>query len=156
MQLRNFDDSDLEAIHAMDQICFRRGIAYSREELDWYAHHPAVLTVIAEDDFSLAGFAMAEITKKRKESSGHVITIDVHPRARRKGTGRMLMAAIEDWLRQHKIGSCSLEVAVDDPGALRFYRQIDYMQAGKLQGYYMGTLDAYVLRKSLTDSVAAL
>jgi ribosomal-protein-alanine N-acetyltransferase len=147
--LRRFREEDLETLFALDQLCFRAGISYSKNELAFYAHHPAVLTLVAEDDRRIAGFAMADVARARRELSGHVITIDVHPESRRSGVGRLLMAGIEDWLREREIPVCSLEVAIDDPGALNFYQKLSYELVGKIRGYYMGTLDAYVLRKTL-------
>ncbi len=152
VRLRLFEPDDLPAVYALDQICFRKGISYSVEQLADLTGVPSGTTLIAEtDELNIAGFCVVHLERRSKATVGHVITIDVHPQARKQGVGSVLMQAQEAILVSLGIWHCVLEVAVDDPGAQEFYARLGYQVTSRLRGYYMGRLDAIMMEKSLRD-----
>lgn len=158
VRLRRFTAADIPAMHALDRSCFRKGISYTLEELQYFTRHPCSFSLIAETGAQpVAGFFIAERTVHHGQIAGHIITIDVHPECRRQGIGRTLMEAMEQQLRKYGARCCVLEVAVDDPGAQEFYSRLGYRAVSRLRGYYMDTLDAIVMEKDfpLEDPKAA-
>lgn len=134
----------------LDRACFRQGISYSRAEMAGLLRRKGSFCLIAEETSGvLAGFAIAELPARNCERRGQIITIDIAEDFRRRGIGRMLMAALEGQLIERGAVRCTLEVAVDDPGAQEFYASLDYMPVARIAGYYMGTLDALVMEKKL-------
>jgi ribosomal-protein-alanine N-acetyltransferase len=141
---------DMDALYALDCLCFRPGIAYSRSELRFFLNHPRSLSFIAETaPGSIAGFAIVETYPSGGKNLGHIITIDVDPVLRRHGIGLLLMDAMERRLRDAGAVAVRLEVAVDNAPAQNFYHRLGYRQTGRIRGFYMGTLDALTMEKEL-------
>ena len=151
IRLRSVEIADLDALFALDRECFQPGIAYSRADLRYYLGHPRSVSVLAEDDATgtIVGFAIAETYLEKGKPVGHVITIDVRSSSRRHGIGRLLMDSILEQLRAAAATAVRLEVAVDNAGALNFYRRIGFTQTGRIRGYYLGRLDAIAMEMRL-------
>lgn len=157
IHLRGVERPDLDALFALDQACFRPGIAYSRADLGYYLSHPRSISIVAEDDAtkSLPGFVIAETHLEEGRRIGHIITIDVAPAARKSGLGRMLMEAMLDRLGTLGTAMVRLEVAIDNAVAQCFYQRLGFSCTGRIAGFYMGKLDALVMEKSLSPCVDA-
>jgi [ribosomal protein S18]-alanine N-acetyltransferase len=150
VRLRSFAPKDLPAIYLLDRDCFRQGISYSQAEMAGLLRRKGAFCLIAEDTSgALAGFAIGELPARSSGVRGQIITIDVAANFRRRGIGRMLMAALEGQLVERGAIWCTLEVAVDDAGAQEFYANQGYTLVSSISGYYMGTLDALVMEKNL-------
>ncbi len=83
-------------------------------------------------------------------ATGHVITIDVDPSARRAGVGSLLLQAAEDRLRSEGARAVGLETAVDNIAALAFYKRHGYNVVRTWPRYYSNGVDALVMRKELS------
>ncbi len=140
----------------MDQICFDPQLAYSRPELAVYMRRPGAFTLVAESatgeasqnggvQSKILGFIVAEARRR----TGHIITIDVLPEARRAGIGSSLLQAAEDRLRQAGAETVALETAVNNMAAIQFYKRKEYFVEKTMPGYYSNQLDALVMRKDL-------
>ena len=152
-RLRPFQLTDLGALYRVDQVCFSSGIAYSKGELRYYLQHSNSFTLVAETASGvIAGFCTGQPHQDEGNPAGHIITIDVLPEARRQGTGRLLLQAIEEHFRCRGAVSMRLEVAVDNLAAQAFYRSMGYAQLGRIPGYYNGKLDALVLGKAFSGN----
>ena len=144
--IRDYKPADFEALWRMDQECFAPGIAYSKAELRSYVRHEGAFTLVAADaeTGSMAGFIVVH-----GGPWGHVITIDVLAGARRSGVGSMLLRAAEERLRAAGSRAVGLETAVDNLGALSFYKRHGYSVMRSWPRYYSNGVDALVLRKEL-------
>ena len=146
-KLRDFNAEDLDALWRLDQNCFPPGISYSKPELRSYIRRPGSFTLVATDanQDSVAGFIVVQCGP-----TGHVITIDVDPAARRAGIGSLLLQAAEDRLRREGSRAAGLETAVDNLAALAFYKRHGYNVVRTWPRYYSNGVDALVMRKELT------
>lgn len=99
------------------------------------------------------GFIVAELERKGKQGGrpGHIITIDVIPEGRRSGIGSALLDAAERQLADMGANSVTLETAVNNETALRFYKRKGYFVETTTPRYYSNQLDAFVMRKELVD-----
>jgi len=143
--IRDFNPEDFETLWRIDQACFPPGISYSRQELKTYLRSRGAFTLVAEDGKGqAAGFIVAH-----GASVGHIITIDVMSAARRSGLGSQLLREAEK--RLHAAGSVvvGLETAVDNVGALAFYKRHGYSVVGTWPRYYSNGVDALMLEKRL-------
>src|ERR1700756_4747738 len=87
--IREFRPEDFETLWRMDQECFPPGISYSKRELRSFMRHRGSFTLVATDvKEELQGFIVAHCG-----ATGHVVTIDVGPHARRSGVGSLLLRA---------------------------------------------------------------
>jgi ribosomal-protein-alanine N-acetyltransferase len=150
IRIRRIEREDLDELFALDKICFRPGIAYSRADLSYFTRHPRSLPLAAVDSSGkLVGFAIAESHFESGNRVGHIVTIDVAPDARRKGIGRQLMLAMMESLIAAHAVALRLEVAVDNLEAQSFYAQLGFVITGRIPGFYLGTLDALTMERSL-------
>lgn len=153
IRLRSFQQADLERLYRIDQVCFPPGIAYSKAELRYFIQHPRSFAIVAEDGPGrIAGFCVAQESMLEGTRLGHIITIDVLPEARKQGTGRALMEAVETRFRVLDIERVRLEVAVDNLEAQAFYQKMGFEAAGRIRGYYLGRLDALVMEKEFSEN----
>lgn len=158
--MREYEPADFEALWRLDQACFPPGIAYSRRELMTYIVRRTSFTLIAEQQEpngrdlhsrdAVGGFITADVGRGGR---GHVITIDVAPAARRSGLGSLLLGSAEERLREAGCTEVRLETAVDNVGALAFYKRLGYFLTNTLPQYYANGLDAFVLKKELRSAV---
>jgi len=155
--LREFRREDFESLWRIDQQCFTPGIAYSRMELAAYIRLRNSFTLIAEarqgpghdqleSRHNILGFIVAQA---KRGGMGHILTIDVLPSSQRLGVGSRLLTAAEDRLRAAPWARVVLETAVDNSGALAFYKRHDYNVVETRPRYYANGVDALVLEKAL-------
>ena len=154
-RLRDYQDRDFEVLWAIDQQCFAPGIAYSRRELSIYIRRRGAFTIIAESEAAdgvkgsgVAGFIVAEANRR---GVGHIISIDVLPTNRRFGLGSTLLASAEARLKTANCHTVVLETAVDNTGALSFYKRRGYDILKTSPRYYSNGIDAFVLGKRLAS-----
>jgi ribosomal-protein-alanine N-acetyltransferase len=154
--LREFKREDFEILWDIDQKCFPPEISYSRLELAAYIRRRGSLTMVAEsadaqrEAPAILGFIVAEVDLR---GIGHIITIHVVAAARRFGIGARLLDAAEVGLRAAQCRCVRLETAVDNLGALAFYKRRGYFLEKTVPHYYSNGMDALVLRKDLLAQV---
>jgi ribosomal-protein-alanine N-acetyltransferase len=156
--IRDFHSSDFEALWRIDQQCFAPGISYSKAELAAYMRVPGSFTVLAQGEeveqgrptpansAETVGFAVGNCGRK---GIGHLITLDVLPKAQRSGLGTALLRAAEEHFRAGRCKLVRLEAAVNNISALCFYKRHGYSVVQTIPGYYPDGVDAYVLKKDL-------
>jgi ribosomal-protein-alanine N-acetyltransferase len=139
---------DLDAIFAIDTVCFPPEIAYPREFLRQLLCSPTSVPRVAVQGGELAGFAILEMRKQGLRPVGELVTIDVLEAARRKGVGQALHAAIERAVQQRGGRKIRLQVSVENAAAQRFYQRLGYRTRGRIPRYYNNTIDAWWMEKS--------
>ena len=77
-----------------------------------------------------------------------IITIGVHPDARRTGIGVALLGVMEADLKKSGVKHIFLEVAADNTPARALYEQNGFVQIGVRPRYYDG-VDAIMMRKDI-------
>lgn len=160
--MREYQKGDLEELLRIDSKCFDPEIAYSRAELQSYIQRKGSFSIIAEIEplaetilsreseaqlarkRSIAGFVVVEYLQ---HGYGHVITIDVLPDYRREHLGTLLLEAAEERVRKLGGFMMVLETAVDNRGALAFYKRHSYNVVRTLPRYYARKLDGLFLTK---------
>jgi [ribosomal protein S18]-alanine N-acetyltransferase len=145
-ELREYVPADFEQLWSLDQRCFPREIAYSREELAYYLRSPGAVCLLAGENKEVTGFILGHRTR---EDAGHIVTLDVDAQYRRVGLGSTLMEAVENRFRSAGCESALLEVAVNNDAALKFYKKHGYSVLKTLRRYYPGGLDGLLMGKRL-------
>jgi [ribosomal protein S18]-alanine N-acetyltransferase len=142
--IRDFVPEDFETLWWIDQQCFSPGIAYSHRELRTYIRRRGAITLVAltSEKKEIAAFLVAQTGL-----TGHIITIDVLKSARRAGVGSLLLSSAEERLAAAGSRAVGLETAVDNMGALAFYKGHGYHVIRSWPHYYANGLDALVLEK---------
>lgn len=94
----------------------------------------------------IAGFVTFHF---QRQGYGHIITIDVHPEARRHRLGTLLINAACEKLRKLTAFMVVLEVAVNNHSALAFYDKHGFKRVKVLERYYNRDVDAIFMTKRL-------
>ena len=94
----------------------------------------------------IAGFLTCHY---QRQGYGHIITIDVHPEARRNHLGTLLVDAACERLRKMTAFMVVLEVAVNNHSALAFYDRFGFKRVKVLERYYSRDVDAIFMTKRL-------
>jgi len=145
VEIRDYRTADFKRLYEIDHAAFSEDIAYSRLELQFYLNARRCRTFVAEAAAEIVGFVVG---CSEPRALGHIITIDVSPHRQRQHIGSRLLARIEEWLWQKGAEAIYLETPVDDAGARGFYDKHGYFVFERLEGYYNGSLDAFVMMKT--------
>lgn len=146
--LREVRDEDLEALYELDQLCFEPEIAYSRAEISRFLALPTAEAVALERGGRLAGFAIGHLVGRRV---GSVLTLDVAPGERRRGTGRSLLEEIVSRLERRGARKILLEVDVRNRGAIAFYERLGFETSNRVPDYYGEGRDAFEMVRRLAS-----
>ena len=143
--LRSYEPHDFAALHRLDQSCFPAGISYSKTTLHYFLTIASADCVVAADGARITGFILTE----ENPPLAHIITLDVTETHRRQGVGSAVLAESEKNLALRGVRSILLETAIDNEGAVAFWKRHGYRIEAVLKRYYLGRLDAYEMRKIL-------
>lgn len=122
---------DADAVAKLHARSFYRG--WPRQDIEAYIIDPDTPTLIACDPRRrLGGFAMLRILGDDVE----LMTIAVEPKYRGKGIGAALMRACFEDLLMSPSRRMVLEVAADNPAAIRLYRRLGFEKISERKGYY--------------------
>lgn len=123
--------ADAEAIARLHAQGFFRG--WPREDFASYLSGEDTPVYVACDmKRRVAGFLMLRLAGDESE----LITVAVDPKWRGKGVGRALLRAAFDDLMRSPARRMILEVAADNPAALKLYRTEGFAEIGRRDGYY--------------------
>ncbi len=143
--LRSYEPHDFAALHRLDQSCFPAGISYSKTTFHYFLTIASADCIVAADGTRIAGFILTE----ENPPLAHIITLDVAETHRRQGVGSALLAESERNLALRGVRSILLETAIDNEGAVAFWKRHGYRIEAVLKRYYLGRFDAYEMRKIL-------
>jgi ribosomal protein S18 acetylase RimI-like enzyme len=149
--VRKYQPADFRRLLEIDHSCFVEGIAYTEEELRYFLAVPTAISLVGAEGEKILGFLVADRFRPRRASRsvGKIITIDVAPEAQHSGMGSLLMKAAEAELKQTGCDYVSLEVAVDNDPALKFYKKHGYSVLKVLPRYYLDSIDGLLMGKKL-------
>jgi ribosomal-protein-alanine N-acetyltransferase len=151
LHVRPYQPEDFPRLLEIDQVCFVEGIAYAKEEMSYFLGMPTAISLVGLQDKAIMGFIIADRFRPRRASRsiGKIITIDVVPAVQHSGLGTLLMSSAESDLKQAGCDYVSLEVAVDNEAALRFYKKHGYSVLKVLPRYYLDSIDGLLMGKKL-------
>jgi [ribosomal protein S18]-alanine N-acetyltransferase len=149
--IRSAVAGDLPRLWDLDRICFEPGIAYSRGQLRRFFEMAGARCLVAESDGKIEGFALGY---SDPPETAHVVTLDVHPSARRRGLGKRLLEGLLGALASAGAERAVLEVDVRNTGAIAFYRRLGFRKSGRIPSYYGSGLDAFEMERPVSDSLS--
>lgn len=151
LALRRYDAGDFPRLMEIDHACFVEGIAYPEEEMRYFLERRSAITLVATNGDKIQGFVIADRFRSRRgaHAMGRIITIDVAPEAQKSGVGTMLLTGVEKELKRAECDFVSLEVAVDNAKAMRFYKKHGYSVLKVLPRYYLNSVDGLLMGKKL-------
>jgi ribosomal-protein-alanine acetyltransferase len=137
----------LDRLNEIEKECFKEE-AFTKGQIAQLLADYNSIGLVAREAGVIVGFIIGMIYVGGNSSGGHILTIDVSPSHRGKGTGELLLREIERIFRQKGVKAISLEVREDNAVALSLYRKLGYHEAGMLKNYY-GKAHGIYLKKVL-------
>lgn len=132
------------AIHA---AAFPPSEAWSAQVIGLQVEVPGCFGFIDENGGLVLARTMAD--------EAEIITLAVHPAARRLGLGAALMDAAMCHATAAGARAMFLEVAEHNDAARRLYLRLGFAEVGRRKRYYANGDDALVMRRALTAPDAA-
>jgi ribosomal protein S18 acetylase RimI-like enzyme len=150
MTLRDFLPSDMDALVAVDQMCFEPPFLFPHSAMRRFVAAKGSHVTLAEtDDGALAGFCILQVERHSQQLLGYIVTLDVVPEQRGKGVAGKLMQRAEEQACEAGCAAVVLHVFTGNPTAIRFYERRDYVFAYRDVDFYGAGIDALVYRKAL-------
>ena len=146
LTIRRMVESDLNQVAELELRCF--SIPWTRGMLEEeLANAYALYLVVATGD-RVVGYAGAWIVF----DEGHITNIAVDPAARRRGTGRILLAALIEGMQGRGVLAATLEVRRGNAPAIAMYQSFGFTTKGVRRGYYAdNNEDALIMWVRLRD-----
>jgi len=137
----------LDRLYEIEKECFIEE-AFSKKQIAQLLTDYNSISLIARENGEVAGFIVGVVYPDRKAINGHILTIDVSPKHRRKGIGRVLLQEMESIFVQKGVQASLLEVREDNAAAISLYLKLGYKEMGRLENYY-GDAHGIYLKKLL-------
>ena len=149
IRIRRATKEDLEPLYGLERECFTAE-AFTKEQLAYLVEHPHGISLVAEIDSEIVGFIMGLIYNHDTTRIGHVYTIDVAVKHRRRGIGLRLLRELEQRFVENGVGICCLEARRGNVAALELYRRHGYTEVSVLKNFYSEGVDGVRLMKKLS------
>ena len=127
--------NDLDALHEIEKECFTLE-AFPKEQIARLLEHPNTVSLGAWTNQEIAGFIIGSIKELEEIRAGHVLTLDIAVKHRRRGIGLRLLVELERAFVARNVEMCYLEVGVDNVAARELYRKQGYTEVETLRDYY--------------------
>ncbi len=140
--------NDLETLYEIEKECFTTE-AFTKEQIGYLLQNPNVVSLVAQMNGENVGFIIGLTYSGNRVRIGHICTIDVAVKHRRRGIGLKLLKELEKIFVEKGVETCYLEVRIDNVAALELYRKQGYIETGQLKGYYSMGIHGIRLEKKL-------
>lgn len=144
LRIREMRRRDLDQILEIEELCFP--LPWSRESFLTELKNPLAQYIVAQEGFVLLGYAGVWLIF----DEGHITNVAVHPRARGRRIGELLLANIMALASANGAVVVTLEVRPSNDAALSLYRRMGFEEKGHRRGYYLDNgEDALIMVKKL-------
>jgi ribosomal-protein-alanine N-acetyltransferase len=144
--IRQANLHDLNSLVAFENASFSSD-RMSRSSFLHALTHTTSKIIIAELNGEVIGSAAIFFRKNSKRA--RLYSIAVHPDYQGKGVSNALYATIEQLIIKHQCNELRLEVRIDNPRAIQFYKKHSYEIFGTIHQFYEDGTDALRMKKIL-------
>ncbi|MCD6243215.1 ribosomal protein S18-alanine N-acetyltransferase [Candidatus Bathyarchaeota archaeon] len=149
LRVKSASVTDLQRLYEIEKECFSSE-AFSMEQLAFLLENPSSISLIALADNEIVGFIIGIVHEGLKtENVGHVFTLDVAEKYRRKGIALRLLKELEKKFKEKNVKKSILEVKLDNEAAKKLYKKFGYKEILCLKDYYGKGVHGLRLRKVL-------
>ncbi len=153
-KIRKFKPDDLQAVMNINRAALPENYT-DYFFMDLHERFPEAF-IVAEQDGEIVGYIMNRVEVGLSNMGlgglirkGHVVSIAVLPKSRRKGVAQALVNTAIEGMRHYKAKQCYLEVRVTNEAGIKLYKKLGFDISRTLNGYYSDGEDAYVMTKKL-------
>ncbi len=156
-RIRPFRPEDLEEVERINRVFLPENYP-SYFFIENYRRFPNSFLVAEGEKGEVVGYVMCRVesyyVKKATILLGHVLSIAVSKKHRRRGIGKALMIKAEEGLKGYGADAIYLEVRVSNDPAILLYEGLGYKKLGILPSYYADGEDGYLMYKMVDESVS--
>jgi ribosomal-protein-alanine N-acetyltransferase len=152
--IRKFRENDMQAVMQINRETLPENYT-DYFFLDLFERYPDTF-IVAEQDGKILGYIMCRIEVGLSNfglggiiRKGHVVSIAVLPKARRKGVAQELIKTALEGMKKYKAKQGFLEVRVTNGPGVKLYTKMSFEVTRTIHGYYSDGEDAYVMSKKL-------
>lgn len=142
--VRQATEKDLSRIFEIEVSSFKE--PYPESLLYMYLKLTPELFLVVEKNGNIVGYIIGLI---RLGGLGHIVSLAVDPKERRKGYGTLLLNTILEKFKKLKVHKVRLEVRVSNTAAINLYKKHGFKIARIIKNFYLNGEDAYVMVKTL-------
>jgi len=135
IRIENATLDELEILYTIERECFTLE-AFSKKQLISLLQSPHSISLLAKMNGEIVGFIIALTYKRKDEKVGHIYTLDIAKKARRKGLGFKLIECLEQVLREKGVKLCLLETGINNVAARELYRKLGYVEIKLVKNFY--------------------
>ncbi len=153
-KLRKFKPDDLQSVMQINRETLPENYS-DYFFMDLYERFPEAF-IVAEENGKIVGYIMCRIEVGLSNfglggliRKGHVVSIAVLPKFRRKGIAQGLLNTAMQGMTTYKAKQCYLEVRVTNDPGVALYKKLGFEASRTVHGYYSDGEDAYVMTKKL-------
>ncbi len=140
VKLRRAETTDLDALLALENSCFRTGPyrthRFGATQFLSYLNNPRAVIFLARDASGLLGSVIATAGTRSRAHIGRILNLAVVSARRQQGVGRQLLEKATQWLRQKGCDRIFLEVALRANAAHDFFAGAGFLPVRRLPEYY--------------------
>ena len=112
--------------------------------------NPHTFSLAAQENKEVIGFIIGMIHDSGEKRIGHVYTLEVVSKHRRRGFGHVLLTELERIFVENSVEDCYLEVRASNVEALQLYRKYGYRKVEMLKNYYSEGTHGIRFKKKLS------
>ncbi|UCE29444.1 MAG: GNAT family N-acetyltransferase [Candidatus Bathyarchaeota archaeon] len=140
--------NDLGRLCEIERECFTLE-AFSRLQIAQLLENPHAISLVARVSSDIAGFIIGSIERVGEVVFGHIYTLDIAVKYRRKGIGMKLLNRLEQEFLEENVRECYLEARMNNTAALELYHKHGYARVKLLRNYYSKGSHGILLVKRL-------
>lgn len=148
--VRQITINDLEKLYEIERECFTAE-AFTKEHIMLLLQDSNSVSLVAQVNGEVAGFIIGLIQHIRGMKKGHICTIDVATKHRRRGVGIKLLKELEQIFARKGVEVCYLEARLNNVAALELYKRQGYSEVERLKDYYFEGAHGVRLQKNLSQ-----
>lgn len=152
--MRKFHIRDLESVVYINRTCLPENYV-NHFFIDLHERFPETF-IVAEENGEVVGYIMCRIETGLSNfgfggfiKKGHIVSVAVMPKHRRKGIGQALVEKAMEGMRLYNAKNCFLEVRVTNLPAISLYKKLGFKIIRTIHGYYSDGEDAYLMSREI-------
>ena len=149
MHYRLYEPADFDDLYAIEEVCFQHPQRFTRRYMRQLIALPNSATWIAEQNPTMAGFAIVEWAEQSSGVVAYIATIEVLPKFRTQGVGAELLRRIEGSANAERAIAIWLHVDIENAAAIRLYERLGYQNSGRAEHFYARNRPAAIYVKHL-------
>ncbi len=146
-------EDDLPVLLALEKACFDspyyRPHRLNRSQFASYLQNLRTIFLVADRHGLLLGYLAGTCGAGSQRGAGRIESLAVVPAARNQGVGGLLLRRFIEEAKRRGSKRVTIEVAMANTGAIRFFTNHGFEPVRRLPAYYGGRYDGLRMRRQL-------